>query len=101
MHLWSSLLSSARAHGETRPEVQHALFLVWHAANRICAKRLFPFLPDFSKPWRSMDMSNGAAEHRSQLLSMSAATADRLLQAHRYTHPHGLSTTKAGPLRLM
>jgi len=27
------------------PEVQHALFLVWHAANRICAKRLMPFLP--------------------------------------------------------
>jgi len=23
-------------------EVQHALFLVWHAANRICAKRLIP-----------------------------------------------------------
>ena len=29
------------------PEVQHALFLVWHAANRICAKRLMPFLPTF------------------------------------------------------
>jgi hypothetical protein len=27
------------------PEVQHALFLVWHAANRICTKRLMPFLP--------------------------------------------------------
>ena len=26
------------------PEVQHALFLVWRAANRICAKRLIPFL---------------------------------------------------------
>jgi hypothetical protein len=24
-------------------EVQHALFLVWHAANCICAKRLIPF----------------------------------------------------------
>jgi hypothetical protein len=24
---------------------QDALFLVWHAANRICAKRLIPFLP--------------------------------------------------------
>ena len=28
-------------------DVQHALFLVWHAANRICAKRLIPFLPIF------------------------------------------------------
>jgi hypothetical protein len=27
------------------PEVQHTLFLVWHAANRICAKGLIPFLP--------------------------------------------------------
>ena len=27
------------------PEVQHALFLVWHTAKRICAKRLMPFLP--------------------------------------------------------
>ena len=27
------------------PEVQHALFLVWHAANRICTKRLMPLLP--------------------------------------------------------
>ena len=25
-------------------EVQHELFLAWHAANRICAKRLIPFL---------------------------------------------------------
>ena len=29
------------------PDVQHALFLAWHAANRICAKRLVPFLPTF------------------------------------------------------
>jgi hypothetical protein len=27
------------------PEVQDALFLAWHAANRICSKRLMPFLP--------------------------------------------------------
>jgi hypothetical protein len=27
------------------PDVQHALFLAWNAANRICAKRLIPFLP--------------------------------------------------------
>ena len=34
----------SRHHGS---EVQHALFLVWNAANRICAKRLIPFLPIF------------------------------------------------------
>jgi hypothetical protein len=26
-------------------EVQHVVFLVWNAANRICTKRLMPFLP--------------------------------------------------------
>jgi hypothetical protein len=34
-----------RVRAQTRPDVQHALFLVWNAANRICAKRLIPFLP--------------------------------------------------------
>jgi len=27
------------------PEIQEALYLVWNAANRICAKRLMPFYP--------------------------------------------------------
>jgi len=27
------------------PEVQDALFLAWQASNRICSKRLMPFLP--------------------------------------------------------
>jgi len=30
-------------------EVQQALFLVWHTANRICANRLMPFLPTLLK----------------------------------------------------
>ena len=30
------------------------LFLVWHAANRICAKRLVPFSPPSSKHLRGM-----------------------------------------------
>jgi hypothetical protein len=28
------------------PEVAHALYQVWEAADRICAKRLAPFLPE-------------------------------------------------------
>ncbi len=39
-----------QTHGRSKfrkygPDVQLALFLAWHAANRICAKRLIPFLP--------------------------------------------------------
>ena len=80
------------------PEVEEALALVWKTLNRICAKRLIPFLPEILETLEEEGHVQLSKEHRSLLLSMSAATADRLLQAHRYTHPHGLSTTKAGPL---
>ena len=39
------------------PDVQHALFLAWHAANRICAKRLIPFLPTLLRRWSGMSIS--------------------------------------------
>ena len=65
------------------PEVQHALFLVWHAANRICAKRLIPFLPTLVEALERHEHLHLTEECRSQLLSMSAATADRLLRSQR------------------
>ena len=80
------------------PEVQHALFLVWHAANRICAKRLIPFLPTLLEALERHEHMQLTEECRSQLLSMSAATADRLLRSQRAAGQHGLSTTRAGTL---
>jgi site-specific recombinase XerD len=79
-------------------EVEEALVLAWKTLNRICTKRLIPFLPSVVATLEEDGHLELNEEHRRLLLSMSAATADRLLQAHRYTHPHGLSTTKAGPL---
>jgi hypothetical protein len=58
------------------PEVQHTLFLVRHAANRICAKRLMPFLPTLIEALERHEHLHFSDECRSQLLSMSAATAD-------------------------
>ncbi|HEX4204111.1 MAG TPA: tyrosine-type recombinase/integrase, partial [Ktedonobacteraceae bacterium] len=72
--------------------------LAWKTLNRIGTKRLIPFLPDLLETLEEQGHVQLSQEHRNQLLSMSVATADRLLQAHRYTHPHGLSSTKAGPL---
>jgi hypothetical protein len=69
------------------PEVEEALVLAWKMLNRICAKRLIPFLPDILETLEEEGHVQLSKEHRSQLLSMSAATADRLLKAHRYTHP--------------
>src|SRR5437868_15548908 len=57
------------------PEVQHALFLVWHAANRICAKRLIPFLPTLIEALERHEHLHLTEECRRQLLSMSAATS--------------------------
>ncbi len=80
------------------PDVQHALFLVWHAANRICAKRLIPFLPIFIESLERHEHLQLSEESRRQLLSMSAATADRLLSSQRKQSQRGLSTTRAGTL---
>ena len=80
------------------PEVQHALFLVWHAANRICAKRLIPFLPTLVEALERHEHLHLSEECRSQLLSMSAATADRLLRSQRKLVKRGLSTTRSGTL---
>ena len=80
------------------PEVQHALFLVWHAANRICTKRLIPFLPTLVEALERHEHLHLTEECRSQLLSMSAATADRLLRSQRKRGQRGLSTTRAGTL---
>jgi len=80
------------------PEVQHALFLAWNAANRICAKRLIPFLPTLIEALERHGHLHLTEECRSQLLTMSTATADRLLSSQRKQSQHGLSTTRAGTL---
>src|SRR5437016_5476244 len=80
------------------PDVQHALFLAWHAANRICAKRLIPFLPTLVESLERHEHLHISEKCRRQLLSMSAATADRLLRSQRTLALRGLSTTRAGTL---
>src|SRR5256714_6806517 len=80
------------------PDAQLALFLVWHAANRICAKHLLPFLPTLVEALERHEHLHLTEECRSQLLSMSPATADRLLASQRKQSQRGLSTTRAGTL---
>ncbi|MGE4206984.1 MAG: DDE-type integrase/transposase/recombinase [Vulcanimicrobiota bacterium] len=85
----------ARTYG---PEVETALAIAWAASNYICAKRLIPFLPDLVRSLERhghLDLSDAL---RAQLLSMSAATADRILRPYRRDSRRGISTTKAGKL---
>jgi hypothetical protein len=77
--------------------VRLALITVWKTANRICSKRLIPFLPEFV----------GALERfghlslrgvRERLLTMSPATADRLLFQKRHPEGRSVSATRPGKL---
>ncbi len=79
-------------------EVQEALVRVWEHANRICAKRLIPFLPTFLDTLERTGHLQVSETCREQLLAMSAATADRLLRQARGRGPSGTSTTRAGTL---
>lgn len=78
--------------------VRLALIVVWKAANRICARRLMPFLPDFVAALERFGHLSLPADVRERLLTMSPATADRLL--YRERHPAGstISTTRRGKL---
>jgi hypothetical protein len=80
------------------PEVQQVLYQVWRAANQICAKRLIPFLPTLVEALERHGHLHLTEKCRSQLLSMSVATADRLLRSQRINGPRGISTTHAGTL---
>lgn len=80
------------------PEVQHVLFLAWHAANRICPKRLTPYLPTWLEVLERQGHLQITPACRAQLLAMSASTAERILRSQRLCGLHGLSTTKAGTL---
>lgn len=74
------------------------LVQVWNIANRLCSKLLIPSLPMFLDTLERHEHLRLMPECRSQLLSMSTATADRLLRPHRGQAVRGLCTTRAGTL---
>ncbi len=81
--------------------VRAALEQVWRTANCICGKRLVPVLAEFVTALERHGELKLDGETRRQLLCLSPATADRLLQrARQGLRPHGLSTTKPGSLLL-
>jgi hypothetical protein len=78
-------------------EVKAALVTVWEASNRICSKRLAPFLPTMIDALTRHGHLSLDLEIKSRLLTISPATVDRLLADIRHAgQPHRLSTTKPG-----
>src|SRR4051812_6025947 len=76
--------------------VREALQVAWTTANEICSKRLVPFLPELVPALERHGHLELSPEVRMLLLTLSPATADRLLRPVR--QPHGLSTTRRGRL---
>ncbi len=86
----------ARRYG---PEVQAALLVAWTAANCICGKRLVPFLPALVQSLEAHGHLTLTDEVRTQLLTISPATADRIFADLRpKERRRGATTTQAGPL---
>ena len=79
-------------------DVREALVTVWEASNRLCSKRLVPYLPTFLKALERFGHLELDPETRRLLLGLSAATVDRLLYQQRHGSPRSLSTTRPGPL---
>jgi len=84
------------------PDVQEALETVWKAADRICSKRLAPYIGTFIKSLERHGHLNLTPVTRRRLLSMSAATMDRILYGVRHagaprprSFPSGCPTLKA------
>ena len=78
--------------------VVEALVGVWRAANRICSKRLVPFLPDFVAALERFGHLSLDLEVRKGLLALSPATVDRLLEGERHREGKGKSVTRPGSL---
>ncbi len=79
--------------------VQEALKGIWEASDRLCSKRLRPFLPEMIKVLRLHGEQRINASLEAELCRLSASTIDRLLRPYRRLGGRrGLSTTKPGSL---
>src|SRR5215475_12443049 len=74
-------------------DVKAALLAIWKAANRLCSKRLVPFLPEFIPVLEKYGHLLLADEVREKLLQVSPATVDRLLKETRRTSGRSVGAT--------
>ena len=79
--------------------VAGALRVTWEATDRLCSKRLHPFLPELITVLRRHGDNSMTAEIEAQLCQISPSTIDRLLRSYRRLGGrHPFTTTKPGSL---
>ena len=77
--------------------VVEKLKAVWEASDRLCSKRLKPFMPEIINKLRSHGELQINADTRAQLCRMSTATIDRHLRPYRKAGGRrGFTTTRPG-----
>lgn len=80
-------------------DVRTALEDLWEKGGRICSKRLVPFLPALLSALERHGRLSLRPDVRERILSLSPATADRLLRGvKRRRRLRGIGTTKPGSL---
>lgn len=62
-----------------------ALKEIWEASDRLCSRRLKPFIVEMIKVMRRHGETSIDASLEAQLVRMSTSTIDRLLKANRKT----------------
>jgi hypothetical protein len=95
----TSIVSSQGKSSKYGEELKQELIKIWYAANKICSKRLVPFLPCLLNSLERFNHISLSNEMRNLILKISPATVDRILKQERISSgKHGLSTTCAGAL---
>ena len=93
---------SASKHRGRQPEYQTVLTplkIVWEASNRLCSKRLKPFLPEMVRVLKRNGELQIDAATEAQLKKLSPSTIDRLLgPARKLDCRKPISTTRPGSL---
>lgn len=80
-------------------DVAGVLQVIWEASDRICSKRLQPFLPEMMTVLRHHGEQRINAFMEDQLCQMSSSTIDRLLRPYRKSGGRkSVSTTRPGSL---
>lgn len=88
-----------RAQRRYGPDLVDPLRKTWEASDRLCSKRLQPFLGELLRAMREHGELHINAGLEAELCAMSSATIDRLLRPwRRQGGRHPLSTTKPGSL---
>jgi hypothetical protein len=98
----SELARGAKRRGRRRQygvKTAEALKEIWEASDRLCSRRLKPFLSEMVKVLRQHGEQHIDADTEAHLCGMSSATIDRLLRPYRKQGGRrGLTTTRPGSL---